>query len=40
MKTNDRREEGQALVGPWREQLDVADVRDISEARKGRAGHC
>ena len=39
VKTNDRREEGQALVGLRREQLDVADVRDISEARKRRAGH-
>ena len=37
MKTKDRREEPQAFVGPRRVQLDVADVRDIPEAREGRA---
>jgi len=32
-------EERQALLGPGREQLDVAEVRDVAEARKGRSGH-
>ena len=38
MQPDDRGEERQALVRPRREQLDVADVGDIAEARKRNCG--
>ena len=34
MKSDDRREEREALLGLRREQLDVAEMRDVAEAGK------